>query len=248
MFCPNCGQMLPDTARFCPNCGAPIIGSPKSSFSQAMKDASKAVNEAADAVSDKAEKTAERAADASGKVMDHISEFAGTAADAARESLNEAADSIDAAVTEVERDLGGNNHNDSSSSLPLRTDRSLVAYILLSLVTCGIYGYYFIYTIARDINIACEDDDEETPGLGVYILLSFISCGFYSLYWEYKLANRLAKNGSYFGVEIQENGTTILLWKVIGSLICGIGYLVGSYILIRNVNTICEAYNNKRGL
>lgn len=38
----------------------------------------------------------------------------------------------------------------------LKEDRSLVTYILLSLVTCGIYGYYFIYKLAEEVNIACE--------------------------------------------------------------------------------------------
>lgn len=36
----------------------------------------------------------------------------------------------------------------------LKEDRSLVTYILLSLVTCGIYGYYFIYKLAEEVNIA----------------------------------------------------------------------------------------------
>ena len=35
---------------------------------------------------------------------------------------------------------------------PLKTDRSLVSYILLSIITCGIYSYYFIYKMAYDVN------------------------------------------------------------------------------------------------
>ena len=115
-------------------------------------------------------------------------------------------------------------------------------------ITCGIYGYYFIYTVARDINIACDDDDEETGGLGVYILLSIVTCGLYGIWWEYKLGNRLQKNGPAFGLSIQENGTTILLWRLLGCALCFVGTFVGSYILIRNVNLICDAYNRKNGL
>lgn len=61
----------------------------------------------------------------------------------------------------------------------LKEDRSLVTYILLSLVTCGIYGYYFIYKLAEEVNIACEGDGEQTSGLVAFILLSFITCGIY---------------------------------------------------------------------
>lgn len=57
----------------------------------------------------------------------------------------------------------------------LKEDRSLVTYILLSLVTCGIYGYYFIYKLAEEVNIACEGDGEQTSGLVAFILLSFIN-------------------------------------------------------------------------
>ena len=43
--------------------------------------------------------------------------------------------------------------------------RSIGLCIVLSIVTCGIYGYYFLYTMARDTNIACAGDGETTPGL-----------------------------------------------------------------------------------
>ncbi len=128
---------------------------------------------------------------------------------------------------------------------PLKTDRSLVAYILLSIVTCGIYGYYFLYSMARDVNIACEGDGQKTPGLLPFILLSFITCGFYALYWYYCLANRLAANAPRYGLSFQENGTTILLWYLIGLLLCGIGPYVAMHFLIKNTNAICDAYNRR---
>ena len=164
-------------------------------------------------------------------------EFAGQA----KEAVNNAGESIDSAVNDAVEDLRG-THN---SGAPLKTDRSLIAYVLLSIITCGIYGYYFIYTVARDVNIACDDDDEETAGLGMFILLSFITCGFYGLWWEYKLGNRLQKNGPAYGLDISENGTTILLWRILGCVVCFVGTFIGSYILIKNVNLICAAYNQK---
>ncbi len=178
------------------------------------------------------------------ETFDHISEAAGNAAEEAKEALNSAGKSIDSAFSEVAGDLRG----DAPRGGPLRTDRSLVAYVLLSLITCGIYGFYFIYTIARDVNVACSDDDEETSGLGMYILLSFITCGLYSIWWEYKLGNRLQNNGPAYGLTIPENGTTIILWRIFGALICGVGSFIGSYILIKNVNLICDAYNRQNGL
>lgn len=128
------------------------------------------------------------------------------------------------------------------------TNRSLIAYILLSIITCGIYSYYFIYSIARDVNTMCREDGEKTGGLLAFILLSFVTCGFYGLYWEYKLGNRLAANAPRYGLTFQENGTSVLLWYLVGALLCGIGPWVAMHILIKNTNALAAAYNARNGL
>lgn len=130
----------------------------------------------------------------------------------------------------------------------IQTNRSLIAYILLSIITCGIYSYYFIYSIARDVNTMCRDDGEKTGGLLAFILLSFVTCGFYGLYWEYKLGNRLAANAPRYGITFQENGTSVLLWYLVGSLLCGIGPFIAMHILIKNTNALAAAYNAHNGL
>ena len=156
---------------------------------------------------------------------------------------------FESSVNEIRNDFRGNsNYNPNGGGAILRTDRSLLMYILLSFITCGIYGYYFIYTIARDINIACQGDGENTGGLAAFIILSFITCGFYALWWEYKLANRIQANGPRYGLVIQENGTTVLMWYIFGSLLCCIGTFIAQNILIKNVNTICAAYNRSHNM
>lgn len=125
----------------------------------------------------------------------------------------------------------------------VKADRSLLVYILLSIITCGIYGFWFVYSIAADTNRMCKDDGEKTGGLVAYILLSFLTCGLYNLYWMYKLANRLAANAPRYGLYFQENGTSVLLWYLVGLLLCGLGPLVAMYIIIKNTNALAAAYN-----
>ena len=122
-------------------------------------------------------------------------------------------------------------------------NRSIAKCIVLSIITCGIYGYYFLYCMARDVNVACAGDGQKTPGLLPFILLSLVTCGFYALFWYYNLANRLAANAPRYGLNFQENGTTVLLWSLVGLLLCGIGPYVAMYFLIKNTNAICGAYN-----
>ena len=38
-------------------------------------------------------------------------------------------------------------------SVVIKQDRSLLKYILLSIITCGIYSWIFLYELAKDVNI-----------------------------------------------------------------------------------------------
>jgi len=167
------------------------------------------------------------------------------AADMAKNAFSTAGESLGNAFADIKNDFTNGGYVPTGG--PLKTDRSLLAYILLTIITCGIYGYYFVYTMARDVNVACEGDGEQTSGLLVFILLSFITCGLYAYYWYYKLGNRLCANAPRYGMAFQENGTTILLWCIVGMVACGIGPFVGMYILIKNTNAICAAYNRENG-
>lgn len=122
-------------------------------------------------------------------------------------------------------------------------NRSLLKYVLLSLVTCGIYGLYFIYKMAEDINVICAGDGKQTAGLLKFILLSLVTCGIYMYFWEYSLGNRLAENAPRYGKSFAENGTTVLMWQIFGSLLCGIGAFVAMHILIKNTNSLAQSYN-----
>lgn len=144
---------------------------------------------------------------------------------------------------------GTSNYNTQGTkgSRPLKTDRGLLGYILLSIITCGIYSYYFIYTVACDVNIACEGDGQSTSGLLKFILFSILTCGIYAYWWEYSLGNRLAENAPRYGMSFMENGTTVLMWQIFGAFLCGIGPFIAMNIIIKNTNSICMAYNRKQG-
>ena len=172
-----------------------------------------------------------------------VSDFTNNVEGQAKTYFNNAEDQLKDAVGEIKSDFNGN----SDPGERLNDNRGLASYIILSIITCGIYSYYFIYKLAHDVNIACEGDGQETSGLVAFILLSIVTCGIYAWVWYYKLGNRLQLAGSRYQVTIQENGTTVLLWLIFGSFICGIGAFVAMYILIKNSNLICGAYNREHG-
>ena len=66
-------------------------------------------------------------------------------------------------------------------------EKSIGLCVVLSIVTCGIYGIYWLYTIAHDLNDLCESQNQEKgaePGL--VVVLSIVTCGIYLLYYLWK--------------------------------------------------------------
>ncbi len=116
--------------------------------------------------------------------------------------------------------------------------RSFWTYLGLSIITCGIYHLYFLYTITDDVNAMCDDNEDITPVLAV--VLTIVTCGLYTFWWLYKIGNRIQTQGQSNDLIIQENGSTYLLWALLGSVVCGIGTYVAYYLLIKNFNIIAS--------
>jgi Domain of unknown function (DUF4234) len=125
----------------------------------------------------------------------------------------------------------------------INSNRGLLKYIIFTILTLGIYSFWFIYKLAQDINTICDGDGKNTGGLFKFIFLSIITFGIYAWFWYYNLGNRLAVNAPRYNLFFSENGTTVLLWQVFGIIICGIGPFVAMHILIKNTNALASAYN-----
>lgn len=121
--------------------------------------------------------------------------------------------------------------------------RNYLVMVLLSIITCGIYGIIFWYQYTEDLNTVCNGDGKETQNYIIVILLNFITCGIYGLIWMYGIGNRLQENAPRYGHNFNENGTTVLLWYILGAFLCFIGYFYAQYILVKNMNALADRYN-----
>jgi hypothetical protein len=120
--------------------------------------------------------------------------------------------------------------------------RGLLTFILLSIITFGIYELYWIHKLAKDTNTLCYGDGKRTSGLMAFVLLGFITFGIYNMIWWYMLAERLHDNAPRYGLTFDEGGVHFLLWSLVGSLIV-VGPFIALYVLIRNINTLAERFN-----
>lgn len=123
--------------------------------------------------------------------------------------------------------------------------RNFWIYLLLTIITCGLYSIYFWYVYTEDINKICSGDGQESMNYILVLLLSIVTCGIYGFYWYYKQGNRLQEAAPRYNLMFSESGTTILLWLILGAFICGLGSFVGLYILITNLNRLAEVYNQQ---
>ena len=66
--------------------------------------------------------------------------------------------------------------------------RSIVMAILLTIVTCGIYGLYWFVVLTNEMN-KLSGREQDTSG-GMALLLSLVTCGIYTFYWAYKIGEK----------------------------------------------------------
>ena len=129
-----------------------------------------------------------------------------------------------------------------------KEDRSLFIYLLLSVITCGIYGIIFMWKFVEDLNEVSSKKDPQSwqsPNYLIVLLLGIVTCGVYSFFWLYKVGNTMQRTGEDYGERIDESGTTFLLWTILSAWILGLGIYVVSYLMFKNMNTICHRYNEE---
>lgn len=68
--------------------------------------------------------------------------------------------------------------------------RDIAVCIILSIVTCGIYGIYWLVCLVDDLNVA-SGRVGDTSG-GMVALLTIVTCGIYGMYWAYKAGEKIA--------------------------------------------------------
>lgn len=111
-------------------------------------------------------------------------------------------------------------------------ERSIVTCIILSIVTCGIYGIYWFITLTDDA--ARANDDPNFTGVKAFIF-TLITCGIYSFYWNYKIGKEMFEANQKKGIAANDNSTLYLILSIFGLSIV-------TYCLVQNeLNAIAKS-------
>ena len=132
----------------------------------------------------------------------------------------------------------------TAPALQLNTTRGLLKYILLSIITCGIYGIVTLSDMSNDINIvASRYDGQKTNN---FCLSTFVyaplTLGIAAYCWNHKFCNRIGAELTRRGYDYKFNASTFWLWGILGSLIV-VGPFIYCHKMFKAMNMICQSYN-----
>ena len=109
--------------------------------------------------------------------------------------------------------------------------RDIVTNIILTIVTCGIYGLYWFVCMTDDARIVSKD--ERLSG-GKCLLFTIITCGLYSYYWCYLMAKALVQAKSKYELSADDN-------SILYIILCLVGLNIVNYCLIQSdLNAISD--------
>ena len=109
--------------------------------------------------------------------------------------------------------------------------RELVTCLLLSIVTCGIYGIVWMINLVDDLNTASQSHGDQN-GVTVF-LLSLVTCGIYSYVWLYKAGEKVNLIRRLNGEAPDTNAS--LIYLLLGFFGFGI---VADYLIQEQLNKV----------
>lgn len=91
--------------------------------------------------------------------------------------------------------------------------RNVAIYVILTLVTCGLFGFYWMVVLNDD---SLEASGESGTTGGMVVLLTLVTCGIYGIYWSYQLGQRIDRINANYGRYTDNSGLLYLLLNLFG--------------------------------
>jgi len=128
--------------------------------------------------------------------------------------------------------------------MQLKTNRGLVKYILLSIITFGIYSIVVNSGISSDINvIASPHDGKKTMHYCVLVfLIAPITLGIAAIVWAHNISGRMGRELARRGINYSFGSKDYWLWGVLGAFVI-VGPFIYQHKKFTAINKLAEHYN-----
>ena len=126
----------------------------------------------------------------------------------------------------------------------LKTNKSLLKTVLLSMITYGIYAIVVMSSVSSDINIvASRYDGKRTMHFCLLLfLIAPITMGIGAMVWFHRISVRIGDELRRRRIAYGFGAADFWLWGVLGSFVA-VGPLVYMHKLFRAMNSLCAHYN-----
>jgi hypothetical protein len=92
--------------------------------------------------------------------------------------------------------------------------RDIAVTVILSIVTCGIYGLIWFFNLVNDLNTAALTPNDKTPGM--ILLLTIVTCGIYGMIWLYNAGDKVDKIRKMNGESSSNSNVLYLVLSIFG--------------------------------
>lgn len=127
---------------------------------------------------------------------------------------------------------------------PLRTQRGLLKYVLLGLVTFSIYDIWQMSEVGDSLNLlAFKRDGKHTMHYCLmFFLVGWVTLGIGWLVWYHRVSGRIGEEQAARGLPVTVTASTFWLWGILDSLIA-VGPFIYNYKLLHAMNDLSADYN-----
>ena len=103
-----------------------------------------------------------------------------------------------------------------------REEKNIAVCIILAIVTCSIYMWFWMYSMVKKIRMLANDTSDM---VGEYLLLMLVP--YYNVYWVYTRGKKISEEAARRGIQIADNSVLYLILNLLGLSIV-------SYAMIQN--------------
>ena len=118
---------------------------------------------------------------------------------------------------------------------PIR-ERSIPLALVITILTFGIYGLYWIYKLHQEANLLYDRRGEMHPGL--VVLLCIITFGIYQVYWAYTQGEKFKEEANARGSHESDDCPVLFLVLEVANYFVGVTSLISRALMQDRINRI----------
>ena len=92
-----------------------------------------------------------------------------------------------------------------------REEKNIAVCIILAIVTCSIYMWFWMYNMIKKIRMLSNDTSDM---IGEYLLLMLVP--YYNVYWVYTRGKKISEEAARRGIQITDNSVLYLILNLLG--------------------------------